>query len=160
MGYDAARGRPRRARILSFVRGDHTLAARAGGAGGSAWAHWRSKMATKKSAGTCRGEVCFTPQAPFTFSPIILILHDLYNTADCTEYFEEGVYRLAGRDSTTNTIVYTTNNMLKILAASSIVTLSTALTPDQRVASLNEGNPYATFDVSMINPENKGASLR
>ena len=58
--------------------------------------------------------------------------------------------------------------MLKILAASSIVTLSTALTPEQRVASstaltpeqrvasLNEGNPYATFDVSMINPENKG----
>ena len=55
---------------LSFACEGSPLAARAGGAGGSAWAHWRSKKTTsKKSAWTGRGEECFPPQAPFHIFP-------------------------------------------------------------------------------------------
>ena len=44
----AARDRHRRAQILSFVRALDAFAARAGGAGGSAWAHWRSNLTGQK----------------------------------------------------------------------------------------------------------------
>ena len=68
----AARDRPRRAQILPFACGDHTLLARAGGRGGSAWAHWRSKMTTtKKVHNHVEGNNVSLRCAPFTFSPMV-----------------------------------------------------------------------------------------